>query len=147
MLSIVDITTAIAAELAGHQFGKLMVVERTYEPEHGLEELRTARLIVVPRSDKTSVATREADQSDYEIDIAIQAKLAKQGAELTTEIDGWMAVADQVKRFVNRLRPSTATGAKVVQVVNKPIYDWDHLRNSGVFTSVITATVRVVRAA
>jgi len=147
MSSIVDVAVALTTALAGHTFSKAMAVERTYSPEHGLESMVTPRLLVVVRSDDTSPVSRSADQAEYQIDVAVQAKLEKaSGEELTEEIDGWMAVVDEVKRYLNRLRPATLQATTVVSVKNKPVYSPAHMRKLSVFTSVVTPTVRVTRA-
>jgi len=94
---------------------------------------------VVPKGVALERADRSREQADVRIDVAVQKKVAGD-----TEIDGLMALVEEIAAFVRDLRLESCA-AVWLRTENEPIYSPEHLVELGVFTSVLTVSFRVVR--
>jgi len=79
-----------------------------------------------------------------QIDVAVQKKLHEADPDaIGTEIDALMGLVEELAEF---LRTKRQFGDAVwVRTENSPIYSQEHLGELRQFTSVLTATLRVVR--
>ena len=141
MALIPDIAEAVVAALNGHTFSQPFTAQRAFRPVFDLAEMKDLHVTVVPKGVELSTAGRGLAQSDVQIDIGVQKKLA---AGENAEIDALMGLVQEVAEFVR------ATGrfgdAAWVKTENTPIYSQEHLGELRQFTSVLTLTLRVMTA-
>lgn len=141
MALIPGIADSIVAALNGHAFSQPFTAQRAYRPAFDLADMTDLHVTVVPKGVELSTAGRGLTQSDVQIDIGFQKKLA---AGDNSEIDSLMGLVQEVAEFVR------ATGrfgdAVWVKTENTPIYSAEHLGELRQFTSVLTLTLRVMAA-
>lgn len=141
MALIPDIAEAVVAALNGHTFSQPFTAQRAFRPVFDLAEMKDLHVTVVPKGVELFTAGRGLAQSDVQIDIGIQKKLA---AGDNAEIDALMGLVQEVAEFVR------ATGrfgdAAWIKTENTPIYSQEHLGELRQFTSVLTLTLRVMTA-
>lgn len=141
MALIPDIAEAVAAAMNGHTFSQPFTAQRAFRPVFDLAEMKDLHVTVVPKGVELSTAGRGLAQSDVQIDIGVQKKLA---AGENAEIDALMGLVQEVAEFVR------ATGrfgdAAWIKTENTPIYSQEHLGELRQFTSVLTLTLRVMTA-
>lgn len=139
MAMIPDIADAVVAALNGHGFSQPVVAQRAYRPVFDLQEMKDLRVTVVPKGVELTTAGRGLTQSDLQIDIGVQKKLA---AADNAEIDGLMGLVQEIAEFIR------ATGrfgdASWMKTENAPVYSQEHLGELRQFTSVLTLTLRVM---
>lgn len=147
MSVIIDIADALTAELNGPdspKFGSPPVglsAQRSYKPGYELAELKDLRVTVVPKGVEMQGITRSIVQHEVQIDIGVQKKLDTAEA---AEIDALMNLVEKIADFLRLCRLPLADLAWV-RTENAPIFAPDHLDQMRAFTSVLTATYRVLR--
>ncbi len=141
MALIADIAEAIVAALNGHTFSQPFTAARAYRPAFDLKDMTDLHVTVVPKGVELTTAGRGLAQSDVQVDIGVQKKLA---ASDNAEIDALMGLVQEIAEFIR------ATGrfgdAAWVKTENTPIYSQEHLGELRQFTSVLTLTLRVMTA-
>ena len=139
MARITDIADAVVAALNGHTFSQVLTVARAYRPVFELQDMKDLRVTVVPKAVELTTAGRGLAQSDVQIDIGVQKKLADTD---DAEIDALMGLVQEIADFIR------ATGrfgdAAWIKTDNAPIYSQEHLGELRQFTSVLTLTLRVM---
>jgi hypothetical protein len=141
MALITDIVDAVVAALNGQTFSQPVTAERAYRAAFDLQEMKDLHVTVVPKGLELITAGRGVAQSDVQIDIGVQKKLAT-GDD--AEIDELMGLVQEIVEFV---RATRQFGDGVwVKTENTPIYSQEHLGELRQFTSVVTLTLRVMTA-
>ncbi|GMV98444.1 MAG: hypothetical protein AMXMBFR83_27940 [Phycisphaerae bacterium] len=141
MALIADIAEAIVTALNGHTFSQPFTAARAYRPVFDLKDLEDLHVTVVPKGVELSTAGRGLAQSDLEIHIGVQKKLASSDS---AEIDALLGLAQEIAEFI---RTTGRFGdAAWVKTENTPIYSAEHLGELRQFTSVLTLTLRVMTA-
>lgn len=139
MARITDIADAVVAALNGHTFSQTLTAARAYCPVFELQDMKDLRVTVVPKAVELTTAGRGLAQSDVQIDIGVQKKLADTD---DAEIDALMGLVQEIADFIR------ATGrfgdAAWIKTDNAPIYSQEHLGELRQFTSVLTLTLRVM---
>lgn len=148
----IELADAVCADLNANVLASLtppVTAERDYLPVLSLEALGEAvHVFVVAKTEEATPVTREAQQADREIQIAVVRKLKRgsnNGFDRAT-IDGLLR--DVVKPIKDRLRfrpqGSAGDGYKWFRTVHDPLYDPEHLDTYGQFTSLVTVSYRRV---
>ena len=141
MAMIADIAGAVVTALNGHTFSQPFTAARAYRPVFDLKEMTDLHVTVVPKGVELTTAGRGLAQSDVQIDIGVQKKLA--GGD-NAEIDALMGLVQEIAEFV---RGTGRFGdAAWVKTENTPVYSQEHLGELRQFTSVLTLTLRVMTA-
>ena len=142
MARITDIADAVVAAMNGHTFSQAFTAARAYRPVFELQDMKDLRVTVVPKAVELTTAGRGLAQSDVQIDIGVQKKLAAPGSTDDAEIDALMGLVQEIAEFIR------ATGrfgdAAWIKTDNAPIYSQEHLGELRQFTSVLTLTLRVM---
>ena len=140
MALAIDIADAVVTALNGQGFSQPFTAARAYRPAFDLREMKDLHVTVVPKGVELTTAGRGLAQSDVQIDIGVQQKLAT-GDD--AGIDALMGLVQEIAEFV---RATRQFGEAVwVKTENTPIYSPEHLGELRQFTSVLTATLRVVK--
>jgi hypothetical protein len=142
MAIVIDIADAVAAELSDGEFSQEFTAVRQYRPEFELPEMKDLHVTVVPKGVAITSLGRGVNQHDYQIDVAVQKKLA---TEDSAELDPLMALMEEIADFFRMRRLSSYPSAAWVKTENEPIYSQEHLGEMRQLTSVLTLTFRVVR--
>jgi hypothetical protein len=141
MALIADIADAVVTALNGHTFSQPFTAARAYRPVFDLKDMTDLHVTVVPKGVELTTAGRGLAQSDVQIDIGVQKKLASGD---NAEIDPLLGLVQEIAEFIR------ATGrfgdAAWVKTENTPIYSQEHLGELRQFTSVLTLTLRVMTA-
>ena len=139
MARITDIADAVVAAMNGHTFSQAFTAARAYRPVFELQDMKDLRVTVVPKAVELTTAGRGLAQSDVQIDIGVQKKLADTD---DAEIDALMGLVQEIADLIR------ATGrfgdAAWIKTDNAPIYSQEHLGDLRQFTSVLTLTLRVM---
>lgn len=139
MARVTDIADAVVAAMNGHTFSQAFTAARAYRPVFELQDMKDLRVTVVPKAVELTTAGRGLAQSDVQIDIGVQKKLADTD---DAEIDALMGLVQEIADFIR------ATGrfgdAAWIKTDNAPIYSQEHLGELRQFTSVLTLTLRVM---
>jgi len=144
MSTIADIAEAVVAALNGHTFSPPFTAQRAYRAAFDLKDMKDLHVAVVPKGVEMSTAGRGLAQSDVQIDIGVQKKLA---AADNAEIDALMELMELTQEIAEFVRATRQFGdAAWVRTENLPIYSQEHLAELRQFTSVLTLTLRVMAA-
>jgi len=139
---IVNLADAVVAELNASGLLPGVTAQRAYRPAFDLEDMKDLHVTVVPRGVEMTGASRSMVQSDVQIDIGVQ----KKPTELNqAELDGLMALVEQLADHLRGRRLAGAPEAAWVKTENNPIFAAEHLEQLRQFTSVLTVTYRVLR--
>lgn len=145
MSMIVDITTAIVTALNGASLSLPFTAERHYQPVFELEEMSTLTITVVPRDMSLDKETRATLRKELAVDVGIMKKLDDiEGAAATTEIDGLIALVEEIVDLLSAEAQWQLGGARWIKTENEPIYDPEHLHKFHQFSSLVTLTYRKV---
>ena len=142
---LVDIAKAVVAELndpGQPDFGQAFEAKRYYQPVFDLGEMQDLHVSVVPKGLAVSKAARAATQNDYQVDVAVQKKLAGAGLD---EVDALMGLVEQIADFFRLRRLKECADAVWVGTENEPVFSQEHMDQLRQFTSVLTLTFRVMR--
>jgi len=140
---IADLADTIAADMTADLAAGRFVARRTYRPEHSLESLRDLTVIVVPKAHDRAIANRSAVHHDLTIEIAIM-----QRPDPLTEaaLDALTTLVDELADWLT-FRGYPEHSAQWQSTACDPIWSQDHLRESQLFTSILTVTYRVTALA
>ncbi|MCR4415292.1 MAG: hypothetical protein NUV77_23010 [Thermoguttaceae bacterium] len=142
MSKIVEIADAVVQEFNGGQFSQPVEAQRYYRPTFELAQMKTLHVSVVPKGITIAGLSRSADQHEYQLDVAVQKKLAGEGLE---EIDGLLTLVEEIADHFRTPRLASLAGVLCVKVENAPVYAVEHIEEMRLFTSVLTLTFRVTR--
>ncbi len=143
MSQIVTVADALVTSLNGASWTIPFTAVREFRPDHSLEDLKTIKVTVVPKSVTILTPTRGMQERLMLIDVGIQFRLSKkttQSAE-DVEVADRLALVDEIVDHIFTVR--TFGEASWVNTINEPIFDPSHIREERVFTSVLTMTFRV----
>ena len=90
-------------------------------------------------ADTVLPGTRAHNQHDYEIDVAVQKKVADQ------ELDPLMRLVEEIADHFRSKRLEAMSNVAWGGTAHSPIYAPEHLEQLGQFTSVLTLTFRTMR--
>jgi len=144
MATIDLIAEAVKARLNDVPFSIPFTAERKYLPIYELPDMATLRVTVVPKGIVTTGISREASQNEYAIDVAVQKKVA---AETPEEIDPLVSLVEEIADRFQFRRLGDYPTAAWSKTENVPVYAVEHLEEFRQFTSVLTFTFKVFRAA
>ncbi len=142
MAVIADIADAIVAQLNAGGFSQPLTASRCYLPKFDLAEMKDLHVTVVPRGVAITAGTRNHNQHDYQIDIAVQKKLT---AVDNGESDTLVGLVDEIADHFRMKRLDSFRAAMWVKTQHEPIYAQEHLDQMRQFTSVLTLTFRMMR--
>lgn len=142
MAKIVEIADAVVQELRGGQFSQPIEVQRHYRPSFELAQMKSLRVSVVPKGIAITGLTRTIDQHEYQVDVAVQKKLAGEGLE---EIDDLVGLVEEIADHFGAPRMASLPDVLCVKVENIPVYSTEHLEEMRLFTSVLTLSFRAAR--
>jgi len=147
MSTVIRVADAIVAELNGAAagtFSQPFMAQRLYVPNFDLKDMKDLHVSVVPRGVELSTANRSLLQHDVQIDVAVQKKFPQDTALDLEAIDDLMGLVQEISdvlRAVGRFGD-----ALWVKTENKPVYSPEHMGQLRQFTSVLTLTLRMLRA-
>ena len=144
MSAIIPITDAVVAALNSGTFSQPFTARRLYVPNFDLKDMKDLHVSVVPRGVELSTASRSLLQHDVQIDVAVQKKLPQDTTDDMAVIDELMGL---VQEIADVLRAVGRFGDTLwVKTENKPVYSPEHLSQLRQFSSVLTLTLRMLRA-
>jgi len=124
-------------------FSETFTAARHYRPEFELKELSEVRVSVVPRKIDITNISRQANQYDVAIDVAVQKKVNAADLE---QLDALMALVEQIADIFRLRRVPLPDGSALWgKTENDPVFAPEHLETKQVFTSVLTLTFRIAR--
>lgn len=135
---LVQIAEAVVTELNAATLSQSFTAVRAYVPEYDLTELASVAVTVVPRAVAAQAAGRGLMQTDYSVDVAVQARAATD-----TKRDALMVLAEEIAGYFN-CRRLNSLEAMWIKTEPSVVYDADQMRQLGVFTSVLSLTFRIV---
>jgi hypothetical protein len=144
---LTDIADAVVTALNAGDFEPSFTAARAYLPRYELAQMGTLHVTVVPKAIEIAGGTRQANQYDCQVDVAVQQRLSNAGdagAE-AEQLDRLMGLAEQIADHFRLKRLADLPTAAWVRTENAPVYSPEHLEQLRQFTSVITLTFRVVR--
>ena len=147
MSTITAIADAVVAELNGvaaGTFSQPFTAMRLYVPNFDLKDMKDLHVSVVPRGVELSTASRSLLQHDVQIDVAVQKKLPADTAGDMVATDGLMGLTQEIADFLRAV--GRFGDAQWVKMENKPVYSSEHLEQLRQLTSVLTLTLRMLRA-
>jgi len=137
----VDIAEAVKEALNGGSFSQAFGAVRAYRPEYDLEGLKDLRVTVVPKALEVAPVSRGSANHNVDVDVAVQKRTGMD----TSAVDALMALVEEIADYFRQKRLPDHETAVWVGATNEPVYSPEHLREHGVFTSVLTLSFRVVR--
>ncbi len=139
---ISDIAESVKEALDGGTFSQPVTAERHYLPIYDLQDMQNLHVTVVPKGVLVQAGGRSQNQHDYQIDVAVQKKLATGDND---EIDPLLTLVDEIADYFRLKRLDSFPNAMWVKTENAPVYAVEHLDQLAQFTSVLTLTFRVIR--
>jgi hypothetical protein len=142
MAEIVAVAEAVKDALNAGTFSQPVTAERKYLPLFTLPDMKDLHVTVVPKGVTVSSLGRNRNQYDYQVDVAVQKKLADEGP---SDVDPLMSLVEEVADFFRLKRLAGYPNAVWARTENAPVYDPEHLKELRQFTSLLTFTFRVGR--
>lgn len=138
---IVRIADAVTEALNAASLSQSFTAVRAYVPVYELCDFAELKVTVVPRSMASVPLTRGSDDEDYQIDVAVQARVL---AEVSA-IDPYMMLVQEVRDLFRGKHLAAYPRALCVANGAEPIYDARHMDEKQIFTSVVRLTFRAAR--
>jgi hypothetical protein len=142
MAEIVLVAEAVKEALNAASFSQPLTAERKYLPLFDLTDMKDLHVTVVPRGVTVSSLGRNRNQYDYQVDVAVQKKLADEGP---ADVDPLMSLVEEIADHFKLKRLAGYPEAVWTRTENTPVYDPEHMNEMRQFTSVVTLTFRVGR--
>ena len=138
----IQLAEAIVAELNAAALVPAFTARRRRIPIDDVKDLRDLQVSVLPATYTEAMMSRQADQREYGVDVAVQQHLDSPQADA----DVLDELVEAILALFNRRRLSLADGfaALWTGAANAPIYIPQHLAEKRVYTSVIRLTWKVV---
>jgi hypothetical protein len=140
MTGMTQIAQAVVDELNADVFTQPFTAARSYLPQTELSEMVDLHVTVVPKAETVESAGRGSGQYEYSLDVAVQKR-----CQDDTEIDGLLALAEEIGRFFCRRRLANVPEAIWIRTEHGHLYAPEHLAQLHQFTSVLTLTFRVIQ--
>ena len=137
-----QIATAVVSELNGQAayfVPATFTAVRAHMPLEDLADLKTLHVTVVTRSFSQELSSRADIQTEIEVDVAVQHKVAP---EDNTPMDALNTLVERIIKFFERRVLSGYEQAIWTKTENALLYIPEHLKKR-LFTSVITLTYRL----
>lgn len=141
---ITTVAEAVASELNAAvegTFGMEFTAQVVFVPEMDLSEADSLSVVVTPSGIQDSMAARSLAQVDVSVDIAIRRKVGVADPDALEKLND---LADQIRRYIRQRTLGTLKPAKWIKNQVGLAYSQQHLREFDQFTSVITATYRLL---
>lgn len=139
----IDVANGVVTDINSGSYSGFddLLAVRHYLPKFKLPEMSSLKVVVVPVSKVSVPATRVTRANTIEIDVGIMKRLAKpyESTDGTTELDSLMNLVQAIEdRLWTTLegRLTTMISARLQSANPDPLYDQEHLREMGQFTSV-----------
>lgn len=145
MAAIIILADAVVADLNAQE-SWTFTATRTYLPRFDLTNSADLQVQVVPKTDARTPASRGYDACELTVDVGLMQRVEGTAAEELAAVDDLMELAEQVKEFLSRRRPTNYEAAVCTSVVNNPIYDVEQLDSERIYLTVVSATFYVERA-
>ena len=145
--TIIELADAVVVELNGAAagtFSQSFTAKRYYVPVFDLKEMRDLHVSVVPVGVETTTASRALLQHDVQLDVAVQQKFPQDTAVELEAIDDLMGLVQEISDFLRAV--GRFGDALWIKTENKPVYSPEHMGQLRQFTSVLTLTLRILRA-
>jgi len=139
---IVQVAEAVKESLNAASFSQPVNAERKYLPLFDLKDMKDLHVTVVPRGVAVSTLGRNRNQYDYQVDVAVQKKLADEGP---LEVDPLMSLVEEIADHFRLKRLAGYPEACWTRTRNEPVYDPEHMNELRQFTSVLTFTFKAAR--
>lgn len=110
-------------------------------PDFDLSQVKARKVIVTPQSYARSNSTRGGSEATAKVNVCLVEKIAVSDAELRVTVMETIASALERQSLLNGGSPY----AVITAIEFDPVYDAQLLRNSHVFLSICTVTVKVIR--
>lgn len=141
-----EIADAVVETLNSADLSFGVEAERMYVPVHSLRDLADLKVPVVPSTlglSATILNRKRQHTFEVTVDVGIQRRTGRSRDDL----DALAGLAQEViDLFLGReLALPGGRTARVTAVANDPVFDPGHLEEHGVFTSVVTLTIREIR--
>ena len=113
-------------------------------PEFDLSQVKSLKIIIAPQSyarDNKTAANRRKPDETVKINIAVMQKCSSKA-----NIPDLLALTEKIARGIEREVISTETATALITSVEfDPLYDAEAFRETKVFISVCTATIKVLK--
>jgi hypothetical protein len=140
--SVIEIADAIVAVLNGATLSRAFTARRAYMPVRGLEDYLSLKVTVVPSS--LSVQPFDLDTLRvFEWDFGVW--IQQQASGDPAAIDPLMALSEGIIDLFSNWQVGASPHLRIVALGVGQSPDADRLLTDGLFTTVVTLTVRVTR--
>lgn len=122
------------ASLDEASLSQTVTAVRGYRPQYELVDAKTLHVTVIPKAIETSIGSREADDQDYRVDVAVQQRFENPE---NAELDPLLYLVQEIRELFRGWTGATS-GAICMGSINEPAWVPEHLLAWGQFTSVLT---------
>lgn len=141
MSIVVDIADAVVTELNAQTFSIAFTAQRSYVPVYDLREMSELKVTVIPRSVATNLASREASNDLYAVMIGVQKKLEPEELD---DVDALVTLVEEISAFLTRRTLSEMPDVQWIGSEIDPLFVGELMDKLRQFTSVLTATYRLI---
>lgn len=137
----VELSQAVVDSLNGTAFSQAFTAERAWVPRKTLAELTTSLCVtVVPKTIEVA-NSRGTLPHEIGLTLGVQRKLIEiEPAKVLAEIDGLVAVTEEIFRWLFQHRPAALESAVATVAKTDPLYAWQDIDQNRVFFSLLTLT-------
>jgi len=133
---VMQVAAAVADQIAALTLPQTVTPELTPVPSLEFKELKSLKVLVCPRSRKSTLIARNLSDKVYEIDVAIVKKIAMD------DLDSMLQLVEAIEAGVEGKTLTALPSVRCVDVANEPVYAPEHLRMRQQFTSILTLTCK-----
>ena len=138
---LLQVAEAVRYEINLGNYSQSVTAVRYYQPRFELAEMETLHVSVVPRSMTEKQLSRALTAYDCTIDVGIQQRSTMD----QTTLDALTKLVAEIAQRLHTVKLSALPEARLMQVVNEPVFAPEHLDELRQFTSVLSARYRVWR--
>ena len=138
---LLQVADAVVFEINAGLYSQAVTAVRFYQPRFELSEMDTLHVSVVPRSMTEKQLSRALTAYDCTIDVGIQQRSTMDQVTL----DALTKLVAEIAQRLRTVKLSALPEARLMQLVNEPVFAPEHLDELRQFTSVLSARYRVWR--
>jgi hypothetical protein len=140
--TISEVADAVKAELESITFSYPLTYLRAWLPRKEMKKFveNTIYATICPRGSEPIQISRSRTMKEYQIDIALQCKIASAS---NTLVDPMVRLSDQIAKALRNVQLAGAPDVRWAREQRQPIFSDDHAEEFALFTGVLTVFYRL----
>lgn len=145
---IIEVCDGVAEIINNAEWSVEILAKRKYAAKYTVADLSTTKVVVAPTDRDREFLARGKDRVDHIIDVAVFRHCPGSEDQRDAIVDEMIELCEQIEKFWMAHTLAIGGGKlTAIRANTTPTYDPEILRDSGIFASVITISLREVQDA